>query len=162
MRPNEIWRLSFALAFLLTFSGNISAKDNCGCVKAQPDETTRQGANETITFVYRKPYQQIRGVVLDPVDAKRGDALVEVFTHPEHLLPDYPEKEKAKVKQRRLAACKTTANNNFCFPNLPAGKYELRISKDSEWKTIQIYLVVAPHNRKSSRLPIKVYLEVGQ
>jgi hypothetical protein len=160
MRSNEIRRLSFAFALLLTFSGNISAQGNCGCVKAQPDEMTQWG-NELITIVERKPYKQIRGIVLDPSDAKVQDALIEVFTHPEHLLPDYPEKEKAKVKQRRLAACKTTTDGKFCFPNLPAGKYELRVSKDSGWKAICFYLVIAPHNRKSSSLPINARLKVA-
>jgi hypothetical protein len=153
--------LAVALSFLLAFSGNLPPKNNCGCVKAKPDEITRSGVNELITIIEHKPYKQIRGVVFDPRDITIPGAFVEVFTHPEHLLLSSPESEKAQAKQRRIAACLTEMNGKFCFPNLPAGKYELRIGKEDGWKITYFYLVVAPHNRKASGAQIKVHLQVG-
>lgn len=153
--------LSFVLAFLLSFSGNLPAKNHCGCVKATPEEKTRPGANEVIAVIERTPYKQIRGVVFEPGEVTMPEAFVEVFTHPEHLLPDYLEREKAQAKQRRIAACKTPATGEFCFPTLPAGKYELRVSKEGGWKITCFYLVVAPQNRKASKAQIEVHLPVG-
>jgi hypothetical protein len=153
--------LSFALAFLLAFSGNLSAKNHFGCMKAKPAEKTIWQHERITTFRF-KPYKEFRGVVLDAAGRGVIEALMEVFTHPEHLfIKDYPESKKAEAKQRRVAACKAGINGEFCFPNLPAGKYELRISREG-FKVACISLVIAPQSRKSSGRPIKVTLEVGQ
>ncbi len=151
----------FALAFLLLLPGNIPATDKCGCVKARRDDTTRWGVNESVVYVYRTPYKQIRGVVDFP---KKANILVEVFTHPEHLLPDYPQdkRQAAKESQRRVAACTTGADGEFCFRNIPAGKYELRLSIDAGWNPTHVYLVLAPRNRKSIRTKLRVNLDVGK
>ena len=101
-------------------------------------------------------------MVLDAADQGVIEALVEVFTHPEHLfIKDYRESKRAEAKQRRVAACKVGINGEFCFSDLPAGKYELRISREG-FKVACISLMIAPKNRKSSGRQIKVTLEIGQ
>jgi hypothetical protein len=153
---------ALVLAFLLLLPAGFPAKHNCGCVKAKRNETTRQWGNEHIVLVDHKPYRQIQGTVFIGNKEKIENALVELFTHPEHLLlSTYVEREEAKSKQRRLAACKTGADGRFCFKNIPAGKYELRMSVTYGINLSSTYLILAPKNRKSSRKQLEVYLSVG-
>jgi hypothetical protein len=55
-------------------------------------------------------------------------ALVEVYDKPEGLLLCWKEREAIKSKQRKIAACVTGNDGEFCFDKIPADKYELRCS----------------------------------
>ena len=67
-------------------------------------------------------------------------ALVEVFDKPDYLVSDKPWAEKPE--QKLLRNCVTSADGKFCFRGLPAGTYELRISKDQGWNVTHVYVVV--------------------
>jgi hypothetical protein len=147
---------SFILAFLMTFSGSLSTRDSCGCIKAKPSEQTGRGGHEVITIYKRTPYKQIRGTVIDPTGDTLEGALVEVFVNSDF----FSRNTDTSKKERRVAACKTIANGKFCFPNLPPGKYELRISQQGFCTTHMSLIVATPIQRSSSR-QITVTLAVG-
>ena len=131
----------------------------CRCIQPAPGETTRAGANEEIVMVDKKKYRMLHGVVRN--DEVLAGVLVEVFDHPEHLLLSYPANEQRKQKQRRIAACVTGADGSFCFRGIPAGKYELLLSKDGGWKRSHVVVVVAPGNRKGSKSALALSMQVG-
>jgi hypothetical protein len=138
-----------------------SAVDNkCRCVPT-PQESTRDGANQTITIIERKQYRGVKGIVRAPNGELLSNVLVEVFDEPEHLLLPYPESEKKKKAQRRLTTCVTGPDGSFCFAGLAAGKYEIRFSKDSGWNHTQIYIEVAPADHKATNRALSVRLELG-
>jgi hypothetical protein len=87
--------------------------------------------------------------------------LVEVFDHPDYLLLSYPERQKQKKDQRRIAACVGGSDGRFCFESLQPGKYELRFSKDGGWKHTQVYVVVVAANRKASKRGLQISMQVG-
>jgi hypothetical protein len=51
-------------------------------------------------------------------------------------------------------------NGRFCFKNLPAGKYVLKVGSNG-FKRFDIYLEVAPNDRESSAKKLTVELNVG-
>jgi hypothetical protein len=147
--------LSFALAFLLAFSGNLPIKNHCGCVKVTSGEAPLIGGEGIIMNFKPRYYRQIRGVVVFPDGTPAADSLAEIFVD-SYL---FSEKTWDKPEERRIAVCKTTANGKFCFPNLPPGKYELRIRLNA-FDTTRFNLIVAPQNQTSSGRQIKVVLSV--
>lgn len=131
---------------------------NCGCNAPEPGETTHQGGNEVVTFIERRAYRFIHGVVRDANGEPVPDVLVEVFDHPEWIRQGHPA---SRVEQRRITACKTGADGRFCFENIPAGRYELRGSKDAAWNPSHVYIIVNPRSRRSTRAGIELQLTVG-
>ena len=139
----------------------------CDCRAAASSETTRVGGNEWV--VYREPavHRRVQGVVRMPLDELQEDVLVEVFDNPDYLLCDWKPHNpnrctmKPSGDQRRLAACRTGKNGEFCFDNLPAGSYELRVSKDQGWSPTHVYLAIDPKDSKSTNKPIEVPLQIG-
>lgn len=139
----------------------------CDCRAVASNETTRVGGNEWV--VYREPgvKRRIQGVVSMPLKELHEDLLVELFDKPDYLLcewkPDNPDRctTRPPDDQRRLAACRTGKDGKFCFDNLPAGTYELRISKSQEWSPTHVYVVVDPKDPKSTNTPIEVSLNIG-
>ncbi|HEV2704923.1 MAG TPA: carboxypeptidase-like regulatory domain-containing protein [Pyrinomonadaceae bacterium] len=124
----------------------------------QPGETTRRGGNEVVTFIERKPFRPVHGVVRDANGQPVADVLVEVFDNPDWILQGHSE---SPVQQHRLTACKTGPDGRFCFEDLPAGRYELRASKDAAWNPSHVYVVVSPRGRKSTRAGLTLRLTVG-
>jgi hypothetical protein len=118
------------------------------------DETTRYGGNEQITIIERKSYRQLRGTISDVNGESVENTLVEVFTNPEHLLPNKNDTGRNFPEQKRIAACRTGTSGKFSFTNLPAGKYELRLSKDAGWNVTQVYVTVKPSSRKKRELEL--------
>ena len=133
--------------------------NKCECVASV--ESTRSGANQTLLVIERRKYRSINGIVRDANGLAVSDLLVEVFDHPEHLLLSYPESVQNKKVQHRIAACVVGENGRFCFKNIPAGKYELRFSKDGGWNHTQVYVVVAPSNRKATNRRLVISMQVG-
>ncbi len=142
--------------------------EGCKCSPATSEEVTRWGGNH---WVVNKPggkYKAISGKVVMWVDEKPMDeALVEVFDKPDYLLcewePNNPHgcTTKPPVEQRRVAACTTGKDGRFCFSNIPAGKYELRVSKDGSWNVVHAYVVVVPNTRVSNNEGIVIEMTVG-
>jgi hypothetical protein len=102
------------------------------------------------------------------VDGKPvGDALVEIFDKPDYLLcewePNNPRgcTTNPPAEQRRVAACRTGKDGRFCFGDIPAGKYELRVSKDGGWNVVHAYVVVDPNSRASKDGGIVIKMTVG-
>lgn len=102
-----------------------------------------------------------------PLKELHDDLLVELFDQPDYLLcewkPNNPDRctTKPPDDQRRLAACRTGKDGKFCFDNLPAGTYELRISKSKDWSPTHVYVVVDPKDPKSTNTPIEASLNIG-
>ena len=154
------------IIFTVVWGALISVK-KCGCRAAASNETTRVGGNEWV--VYKEPgvHQRVKGVVRMPLPELQEDLLVEVFDKPDYLLCEWKPNNPNRCTmtpsddQRRLAACRTGKDGEFCFDNIPAGSYELRVSKSQEWSPTHVYLVIDPKDPKSTNKPIEVSLRIG-
>jgi hypothetical protein len=99
----------------------------------------------------------------EPLDG----ALVEVFDRPDYLLCEWEEGNprgctiRPPAGQRRVAACVTGEGGKFCFDGLPAGRYELRASRDGQWNVLHAYVVVNPRDRAGRRGGIVLGMTVG-
>lgn len=148
------------LLILIVFL-NLSSfeKQNCGCKNAHKNETTRFGGNEKVTIVEEKTFQKIQGKIsnLDPNHA----VLVELFINPEHFTWDYPDNVKKRSKQKRIAACLSDEQGNFCFKNIRSGKYEIRCSIGSEWNVTYVYVVVDTKKHSGSAENLSIQMKVG-
>lgn len=136
------------------------------CEQAKPDQTTKWGGNHWITKKETTVYRSLEGLVTMWVDGPSMEsALVEVFDQPAYLLCDFLPNNpngcttQPPVTQRRVAACLTRKSGKFKFPGLPAGAYELRVSRGSEWNVVHMYLRVNP--KKGSGRSIKIGMTVG-
>ena len=153
---------------LIIFATLIAAPIRASKCNCQPaTETTRSGANEWV--VYKEPlvHKKAEGVVELPAPDVQQDLLVEIFDRPDYLMCEWRANNPSKCSttppqdQRRLAACKTGKHGKFCFDNIPAGNYELRISKGPSWSITHVYLVIDPKDSKSSSTPIQVSMRPG-
>lgn len=144
--------LTVSCLVILPFGGD------CGCSAPRPGETTHEGGNEIVTFIERREYKSLHGVVRDANGEAVPDVLVEVFDRPEWILRGH---SASRVQQRRVAACKSGVDGKFCFEGIPAGRYELRASKDAAWNPSHLYVVVSPRGRRSTRSGIILRLTVG-
>jgi len=147
----------FAVLILL-FTSSLSIAQDYTCTSAKDDETTYYGGNEQITIIERKSLRQLRGRISAPNGELVENALVEVFTNPEYLLPNKQKEKHDTSEQKRVAACRTGITGKFSFTDLPAGKYELRLSKDSGWNVTQVYILIKPKNGKKRMLEISMSL----
>src|SRR5687767_981511 len=116
-------KLLAAVFLMLAGLSVTTGSPGCGCRKPEPNETTHWVGNLETVFRKRRVYRAMRGVVVKPNGEPLGDALVEVFTHPEYLLKDVSARRQGRDRQRRVAACKTNADGRFCFTKLPPGRY---------------------------------------
>src|SRR5438552_9978081 len=106
--------------------GTSYSQSVCECEVAGLNETTRLGANETITIIESKPRRSIFGEVNDVNGQPLKDVLVEVFA---------PSTKSADNEQKkRIIACTTDEKGRFCFRKVPAGKYEVLFSLEGGWK----------------------------
>lgn len=144
-------QLFIVTLILACLSSNLSAND-CKCIPVPPGETTRAGANEEIVLSEKKPRKMLHGLVSDVNGEALSDVLVEVFDNPN---------AQGNGSQNRLAACVTGEDGGFCFKNIPAGKYELILSKGSGWNRSHVYVVIAPRSHKSTKSGLNLPLQVG-
>jgi hypothetical protein len=157
-------------ALILASLGFVSSGGQaCRCTSA-PEETTRWGGNEFDVYNEGGIYKTIEGSVRLNSSSSESDLegiLVEVFDKPDWLLcdvrPNNPNHctTRPPSDQRRVAACTTRRGGEFCFKGLPAGSYELRISKDGQWSPAHVYLVVDPKAAEATNKPLKVELVLG-
>jgi protocatechuate 3,4-dioxygenase beta subunit len=149
-----------AITLVLSCLVNPLYNSSCKCEQPAPGDRTHWG-QENVIIKEEQIFKTIHGKVSSwSNDRPLVGVLVEVFDRPEGLLLSWREREERKSKQRRIAACITGEDGEFCFANIPAGKYELRASKPVEWNATSIYVVVAPRNRKSTdaKLSVPMYL----
>lgn len=151
-----LWMTLLSLSLCLT----APAQEECKCSPPRPGETTHWGGNELVVEKESKVYRSLRGVVYIG-DSPLRDALVEVFDHPDHLLLTHPRNEEEKAKQRRIAACKTGDDGEFCFVKLPKGKYEIRASIDKGFNVTHVWVLVDPGNRGSTNARIELQMRLG-
>ena len=162
-----IHRIALIALLITCFGGTLPVKPTCGCKSAAPNATTRWGGNEWIAYRQTGVFKSIRGQVVMPLAELNNDILVEVFDQPDYLICEWQDRNPNNctttppANQRRIAACATGKDGQFCFTNLPPGNYELRISKNGEWSPTHVYVSVDPTNRKSTAKPIEVTLKIG-
>lgn len=152
-----MWIKSVTTIFILVFSINIFSQ-NCDCVDAKSEDTTRFGGNELITLIESKTRKSIQGKVSDVNGKALNDVLVEIFDKPEWIKEN---KNSPPENQKRLFACVTNESGSFSFPKISKGRYEIRFSKDVGWSPTYILIEVDPQNSKASENILEVYLNVG-
>ena len=152
---------------LTTLALLVPGKPGCKCVQTAPDDTTRWGGNEWVAYKEDGVYRKIQGKVEMPLPELEEDVLVEVFDHPDYLICEWEDKNPNNCtttppkEQRRVAACKTEKGGEFCFNDIPAGRYELRVSKGSGWSPTHVHVTVDPNNAKPLKEKIMVKLNLG-
>ena len=153
--------IRIAVLLLTVYSLSYSMPEKCKCQPAAPEATTNWG-QENVIIRNEDVVSSLKGeVVVDGSGDLGGGVLVEVYDQPEALLMDPMEREARKPNQHRLAACVTGANGEFCFPDIPPGKYELRCSKrDVGWNVTSVYVVVSSRTKrvKNSKLTVSLQL----
>jgi len=90
-----------------------------------------------------------------------SDVLVEVFDKPDHLLLPYPQNVEQQKPQRRIAACMVSNDGQFCFTNIPPGKYEVRFSKNGGWNHTSLVVSVGPRGRNATKHNLEITMQVG-
>lgn len=154
-------RRAVTILFLSVLAFSVEGAQQCKCVRARRNDTTRYSGNLESIYRETKPLRLLRGKVYDPLGEAMPGALVEVFDSADHLLYDYPEREARRKPQRRVAACVTDKSGRFCLGDLPSGKYELRVSKGSGWNVTQVYVVVSRRGRSATNRELKVEMSLG-
>jgi len=149
--------LSTVLAFFCLTE--VAQAQTGSCSPASVDQITFWGTQNVImreTSVLRS----VKGRVIRASDSISG-ALVEIYDNADTLLLGPIERQEAKSKQNRLAACITGNDGKFSFPKLSAGTYELRVSKASDWDAISYHLVVEPSKKNAVNKFIVVRMRHG-
>jgi hypothetical protein len=144
---------------LVVALGTSSVLGDCKCGPVRDEETTHWGGHESAIFVEKNSYRQLRGSVQRGSGQTSLVVLVEVFDHPDYLLERSSNVRENHPEQKRVAACRTSADGKFCFPNLPSGKYELRTSINGEWNTSHVYVVV--DKKAGQQKSLRVLMELG-
>jgi len=148
---------------LLVLSPVVHVGKDCSCSPATTTEATHWVGNLQMVFRERKPYRQLRGTIVRPDGKPLPRALVEVFTNPEYLFDERVLSKRDAPKQRRVAACVTGADGEFCFSGLPAGRYEIRSSSEDTrtgWNVSQVYVILNPKSRRKQPLTIQMTLGI--
>jgi hypothetical protein len=145
------------LTLLLLSAPSVFA--DCTCRKIEKGETTHWGGNQLIVQVEEKPYRELRGLILDHSGYPMDGALVEVWTNPEYLLREGPQTPDEKAKQRRLKACRTSAQGIFCIRVKP-GRYEVRVSIGPGWDVTEAYIIIDSLKGQKAELMIQMHVGV--
>ena len=153
-------RLIISTTLILLFSVGSPSAQGCKCSPGSR-ETTRSGANEHIVVSEKRKHIRIAGIVWDVNGEIISDVLVEVFDKPDHLLLPYPQNIDQQQPQRRIAACVVGSNGQFCFANIPPGKYEVRFSKNGGWNHTSLVVSVAPRSRNATKRNLEITMQVG-
>ena len=145
------------LFFALLLFGAVLTKNQCTCRPAL-EQDWAHGANESVE-IRGVTVKRIKGRVLDPHGGPIGDAIVEVF---DYLSADEKQSgyQVAESKKRR-AACLADADGQFCFSDLPGGKYVLKVGTRKPDGTNNTYMIVNLSRhcwRKSRNVEIRLNL----
>ena len=134
------------------------APQDCKCVITTSEDSTRHGGNQLVTFVEKRTFEELNGIVLDVNGTALEGVLVELFDQPEWIKNDGTPRP---TNQKRLHACVTAKDGRFCFPKLAKGNYELRVSRDAGWNPSFIFVRIDPKASRARKKPIEVLLTVG-
>src|SRR5947208_172546 len=109
--------LSLIIGALVTFPSN------CSCAKASDVDVPHE-ANETIE-INGSVVKNLTGTVFLPGGEAAEDLVVEVYDVPK----EHPNSGVYEIvgSRKRRTACVTSTNGTFCFSDLPAGKYLLKV-----------------------------------
>mgnify|MGYP000432145361 CR=1 FL=1 len=150
------------ILFIFSSLANLSQKEDCKCSLPSSDIKTHWG-QENVIIKRPESFRFLHGKVTKSGDEKPLEGvLVEVYDKPEGLLLGWKEREANKPNQRKIAACITGNDGEFCFDKIPPGKYELRCSKPTDWNCTSVYVVVAPTRHKSLASKIIVPMQISQ
>ena len=147
---------------LLIGYGVLFPVNECTCNKIESWEKTYRG-DIFPPDVEKKSFKLIHGVAQDGNGDPLSGILVEVFDNPENRLsPDYGITAPKNSKQKRLAACKTGKDGEFCFVGIPKGKYELRFSDEKElFANHSIIMKIDPGSWRGSKKKLKVSMTLN-
>jgi hypothetical protein len=152
----------FVIIFILSCLGSLFQKEACKCSQPPLEAKTSWG-QENVIIKQDQPLKFLHGkIVVSSGETPLAGVLVEVYDKPEALLLSWKEREARKDKQRKIAACVTGEDGEFCFDKIPAGKYELRCSKPIEWNCTSVYVIVDPKQRDSLVSKIVVPMHISQ
>jgi len=152
----------FVIIFILSCPVGFFQKEECKCSQPPPGAKTSWG-QENVIIKQDQPLKFLHGkIIVSSGEKPLAGALVEVYDKPEALLLGWKEREARKDEQRKIAACVTGEDGEFCFDKMPAGKYELRCSKPVEWNCTSIYVVVDPKQNNGMASQIVVPMHISQ
>jgi len=152
----------FVILVILSCLGSVWQKEGCKCSLPSPEAKTSWG-QENVIIKLDEPFKFLHGKITISSDGKPlAGVLVEVYDKPEGLLLGWKEREARKSEQRKIAACVTSNDGEFCFDKIPSGKYELRCSKPAEWNSTSVYVIVDPKQRNSLASQIVVPMHISQ
>lgn len=98
----------------------------CTCRTALETERAH-GANELIEYS-ETTVKRIRGRVAYSDDTPVGDVVVEIY---DITSADRKLKVHEVGQRQRRTACVTSNDGSFCFPDLPSGRYVMRVGTRS-------------------------------
>ena len=129
----------------------------CTCELVANDVTTHGGWIREV-LEGEHVVSQIRGRTLLNGDIPEEGVLVEVFDNPDVALNQSSGKKKRT--QKRVAACITKQEGEFCFRGIHPGKYELRSSK-RERNTTSVIVVLVREGKRNQNQLIEVPISVS-
>jgi hypothetical protein len=135
-------------AILSVFVGLLPVGRDCHCRPAANDEAPSSG-NMVVTM-NAGTVREARGIVTDANGALFEDAVVEVYRLDSGISVN--DAYKVVTDNQRLSACVTGKNGQFCFADLPPGRYVLRAGlKSSGWDPIYVTVQINPQKRSDPR-----------
>ena len=161
--------LTILLSFLiLSGSGDYWQQNNCTCKKLITTSVSEEDDKRVEDYIYKELSGQI--TALGDSTLPIENILVEVYDHPEIALdPSISSSlSKKKIRQRKLASCKTRTDGMFCFKGIKSGKYEIRLTDlggvferlAGPWENRSWFITVDPRNSQSVKKLIEVYLDL--
>jgi hypothetical protein len=129
----------------------------CNCESVDQD-ITPHGASPLVEY-REKAVKQIRGKVELLNGERVFRAVVEVYRYSarDRNLRGFELAESTK----RLTACLTDERGEFCLPQLPAGKYVLKVGTTSSQGFTSPYVIVDVNPRLKVARRLKVELDPG-
>jgi hypothetical protein len=137
---------------MILSAGTGAATARANCTKAPDSQRCLGCAHEMITMEPAKSGTTVHGTVQDSQSKPFEGVLVEVFTHPEVVVPML--RSGASVEEFRVAACLVGKDGKFSF-HLGPGKYEMRFSRSFEWNCTFLQIQVI-ENYAPKRLRIEM------
>jgi hypothetical protein len=150
--------MNIILTLLLFFNlGGARQDSSCRCRKAPPDEITL--GSSTLVDLRPQRIAKVNGQVLAYGDIPLEDVLVEVFTRPDLRSWTARSSPAMERRQKRVGACLTGENGNFCISGIHAGKYELRVSK-SGLTLVSGVIIVDPRRKIGAKLVVHMSMAI--
>lgn len=148
--------LSLALCF------NISvAKAKCSCEKFS--SVRFLAGSDPVTILEDKPFSKIQGVAADVFGKPPSNAYIYLFRKPSNIA-DKNFSVSDLADEKSLFACETGTDGEFCFENIPRGKYVICANTpyNSSFitRTTCVLINLKPEKRRVNR-KLKITLEAA-